>query len=500
MIRLSALQEGILSALADNTLGTQKEIAEATGSYQSSISRSIRKLIETGLITCEETGYKITPDGLELLSERMAEGKISQTIPSREAIHIPLAELQQVQERLAALQKPVNDILQVYSRMRPLFEELETTGSLVTSLAHWQTDLAEQFRLVALPSIAIRLAESADVNQQLSGTLKELTTGQARIADRLAQIVTRADWINRTWAIGTMLPSAKALETVAQLAARAFKGPQPIVADTLLNIAQISLAHYQRFASDVLAKAGGTRTRQALLPLTEIKLGGRILEEAIAPLKGIPSNIVSQHSLTDATPNFYDIFDREAATILWDPDIFTEEELEAELEGLPSVKIADAALSLVRTRVRCNRRTQLAGWESPFKPTVDTELISAMLPQATVTDESKFHEFTDWLYKYIYESTGALKRLLDHLAEEECQVAFTVKLLHRYYFHELQHGNEREAKKKYRRIGEIFQESIGKSYPEGREDWQALQLLLLDDLNGMLSKWLSRLDRRGLSS
>jgi len=117
-----------------------------------------------------------------------------------------------------------------------------------------------------------------------------------------------------------------------------------------------------------------------------------------------------------------------------------------------------------------------------------------------VMDESKFREFIDWLYKYVYESTGDLKRLLDYLPEEDCQVAFTVKSLRRYYFHDLEHGDDREARKKYRAVGDIFEDSISLPYPETSEHWQAVQWCLLDNLNTMLSKLLSQLDHRESSS
>lgn len=501
VIRLSSLQQRILSALDDNSLGTQREIAEATGSYQSSISRSIRRLMDAGLVTHGEAGYEITLDGSKLLSERMAERTSTPIQPgavlSREATHLPLTELRRVQEQLAALHKPAADILRVYSRMRPLFEELENTGSPIASLDHCQRDFAEHLRLAAIPSIAIRLMGAGQVNKQINRILKEVVANQARIAERLTQVTAQADFASGTWVMEAMLPSAKAVEAMAQLAVVQLKVPQPVGAHILLKAVRTSLAHYQRFALDILAKVAETWTKQALLPLSEVKLGGQILQEAIAPLRSIPLNIAPRHSLIDVTPNFYSVFGRQAAAIPWDPTVLTEEEVQVELESLPSVKIADAGLSLVRTRVQCNKRAQLIGQELPFRPTVDTELISVMLPQTTVMDEREFREFIDWLYKYVYESSGDLKRLLAYLPEEDCQVAFVVKFLRRYYFHDLEHGSDREAQKKYRAVGGIFQERIGRPYPETCDHWQTVQLCLLNDLHAMLLRLLSYLITKG---
>jgi len=153
--------------------------------------------------------------------------------------------------------------------------------------------------------------------------------------------------------------------------------------------------------------------------------------------------------------------------------------VEAQLSQTLVVQVSQTATRILRTRHACNRRTQLLGQELVFKPTPDTEFAAGMLPQYIASDEEQFRQVVDWLYKYIYESSGALARITPLFGGLVPGVTMAIKFLRNYYEHDLEHGSPGEIRKKYQRVSEVFLELVGVPILTTPAQWQRAQLALL---------------------
>ena len=53
-------------------------------------------------------------------------------------------------------------------------------------------------------------------------------------------------------------------------------------------------------------------------------------------------------------------------------------------------------------------------------------------------------------------------------------------ILETIFFHDLDHGKEKDYKKKVNRVGEIYKNACGKRVPENSKDWQKIQIYIYD--------------------
>ena len=173
--------------------------------------------------------------------------------------------------------------------------------------------------------------------------------------------------------------------------------------------------------------------------------------------------------------------------------MFPRARLKQEIESSPPISIATIAQSVVELRIDISKRARLANLAPIFKPTTDTEMISNLLPQTVATSQDQFKEVVNWLFKFIYESSGELERILPHLSEDECKPVFIIKLLRSYFFHDLEHGQASEIRRKFAQVGEVFQSWAGRPLPSTDTEWLDCQRNLLNGLQEMLLRLRSQL-------
>jgi hypothetical protein len=156
-----------------------------------------------------------------------------------------------------------------------------------------------------------------------------------------------------------------------------------------------------------------------------------------------------------------------------------------ELSQSLSVQISREASRLVRLRYRCSRATERSRGEAIFKATTETDYAAGMLPQWVVSTEDEFADFVDMVFKFIYESSGDLRRMTQAFIDSH-PILMTVKWLRHYYRHDTDHGPENEVVKKFQRIGDVFRELTGVAVMNSPSQWRMAQLRVLGRLTETL--------------
>ena len=114
-----------------------------------------------------------------------------------------------------------------------------------------------------------------------------------------------------------------------------------------------------------------------------------------------------------------------------------------------------------------------------------------------VTTKDEFGNFIDALYEMVYEGSGSLKRIPSSFKKNGF-IGFTVKIVRTDLRHDLEHGDEKEIKKKRARLSEIYKQYAGKTSFSSLEnkDLFVIQRKILQDVKSFLTalkKWCGTL-------
>ncbi len=142
--------------------------------------------------------------------------------------------------------------------------------------------------------------------------------------------------------------------------------------------------------------------------------------------------------------------------------------------------IYDAAKEIVKNIIEIDKKSQLSG-KCIIKPTVDVMSICFNLPTLIADDEQKFSNIIDCFYKTVWENRTKMEEYID------INDLNFINDLRRYYFHDLEHGKEREYRPKYLAVSNFFKLAINKKYPSNSKEWQISQLYLYNTILGILS-------------
>lgn len=145
-------------------------------------------------------------------------------------------------------------------------------------------------------------------------------------------------------------------------------------------------------------------------------------------------------------------------------------------------KIKEKGESIVRDILDIEKLSRLDG-EPIIKPTVDTMSICVVLPKLYVNTEEDFKTLIDWLYKIFWENKEKFKKYMQSVEEFEF-----INNLRRYYYHDLEHGDKKDYKKKYILVNEFFKESCGVKYPSNTKEWQESQQYIYNKLDSIIKK------------
>jgi excisionase family DNA binding protein len=417
--------------------------------------------------------------------------------PLGSAFREPLG-LKAMRDPLAGLRSMYNvmdQFSQITGGLARSLQGIETASLLArgftssrAELAESVTKLLEPTRITpVLPPLLGDLALGPRIGDLMVGrtpAIEKLLTGHQQFAKSMAEV---AGWTPPRLADQFMegiLPARRALDTIADITRTTG------VASLATEQAYLSVNAYQSFSTGLFGKAYGQVEDDFAdsVALAEFRVAGSILDSALGAIKGLGrfgSPSAEDLGLQLPHPTIYRWLETEVDEQREELARLEPEQIDAELEQTLALQISRTATRIIQARHACNQQWQLRGDEPIFKPTNNTEFVSGMLPQWVAADEAQFRQFIDWMFKYVYESSGELKRLKDRIGIPP--VTMTIKFLRHFYFHDLEHGETKEIARKHKRVGDEFERLVGVATIQTPVQWQRAQLAILREVEKLLN-------------
>lgn len=129
---------------------------------------------------------------------------------------------------------------------------------------------------------------------------------------------------------------------------------------------------------------------------------------------------------------------------------------------------------------KINKKVLLIEQKKFVKPTVNVLDIMCTLPDTIVNNEEEFQKLVNSLYELLWENearTYATNHELDFISD-----------IRRYYYHDLEHGKEKDYKKKYELVHQFYLDAISKDIPSSAKEWQKVQEYMYDLIISFLEK------------
>ena len=171
---------------------------------------------------------------------------------------------------------------------------------------------------------------------------------------------------------------------------------------------------------------------------------------------------------------------------------------ERSLNSLPTFRYFNLAQSVCRLVTIINRQCAVSGIDAVFRLTDRLAESLVALPNLIAVDGKNFAEFVDYLYFIIYEGAGKDNlRFLGLIGPDDAEPVWVLKHIRNYLTrHDVEHGKEKDIKKKQERLGAIFSSLIEKPLPRTRRDFGDAQIAFLMQIEAMLKKVSDELERR----
>jgi len=175
---------------------------------------------------------------------------------------------------------------------------------------------------------------------------------------------------------------------------------------------------------------------------------------------------------------------------------------EKSLNSLPTFRYFNLAQSVCRLVTIINRQCAVSGIDAVFRLTDRLAESLVALPNLIAVDSQNFAEFVDYLYFIIYEGAGKDNlRFLDLVGPDDAEPVWVLKHIRNYLTrHDVEHGKEKDIKKKQERLGAIFSSLIEKPLPRTRRDFGDAQIAFLMQIEAMLKKVSDELERRAMEN
>lgn len=232
------------------------------------------------------------------------------------------------------------------------------------------------------------------------------------------------------------------------------------------------------------------------LPFAEMKLAGGLLASATSLAADFRTKAGEAGTTAVKKPNVFRYFHDEAREVR-EPELLSDLELEAQLRDLGSFRAGNAGLDVVESWGRANRAAQLVGRGPIFEPSVDGVVIAARLPLWLAGEETELSDVVDGLYKLIFEASGNGSRLRTLAEPHEYATVQDILILRNYYRHDLAQGaSAQDLKRRFRRVGDVFERLVGRRNPSGAADWQTLCLALMRRAEDFLRAIADKLEGR----
>jgi hypothetical protein len=129
-----------------------------------------------------------------------------------------------------------------------------------------------------------------------------------------------------------------------------------------------------------------------------------------------------------------------------------------------------------------DQASKIEGKEPFFK--ITSKGSRALVELSIPKNKDEFKNFIWRLYIIFYEGSGYGKRIPSSVDNRD--VVSKIKAYRTYHFHDIEHGEDKNIRKKYQKIGQINVSLIGKKVPAQKEDWINLGTRLVEELSTLL--------------
>ncbi|MFV0274901.1 MAG: hypothetical protein ACK5HL_01510 [Bacilli bacterium] len=104
------------------------------------------------------------------------------------------------------------------------------------------------------------------------------------------------------------------------------------------------------------------------------------------------------------------------------------------------------------------------------------------LPDILVSNEDDFKKLIDWLYKLFWDNNQKIRSCVPNN-----EFSF-INDLRKYYYHDLEHGDEKNIMKKMLKVKNFFEKACGIKYPTDSNEWKKSQEYVYELLEDILPK------------
>ncbi|MBN1969434.1 MAG: AAA family ATPase [Candidatus Delongbacteria bacterium] len=114
-----------------------------------------------------------------------------------------------------------------------------------------------------------------------------------------------------------------------------------------------------------------------------------------------------------------------------------------------------------------------------FRPSIECEKITSLLPRYIVGNETDFKNWIDMMYKYFYESSGGKNAeypLVDK-SNKKYKIRWEINRLRNSFFHDIEQSKYSDVEKQ--KVQNIYNSIIGKGYPTDTQEWSNIQISIM---------------------
>lgn len=149
-------------------------------------------------------------------------------------------------------------------------------------------------------------------------------------------------------------------------------------------------------------------------------------------------------------------------------------------ENSKANQIQQKAKTIMENIIKLNKESYLINQEHLIKPTNNILEAIFYLPDIVVDNEDDLKKVIDYLYKMFWENNEIRK----YSKNNELNI---INDLRRYFYHDLEHGEEKSVKKKYINVKDIYNAGCGKTIPKTAKDWQNIQEYVYDKIQEFIN-------------
>lgn len=204
--------------------------------------------------------------------------------------------------------------------------------------------------------------------------------------------------------------------------------------------------------------------------------------------------LIDETSFFKAIPQQIGYTNREYNTI-------TQEEA---LEKSTLVEITELGFGIVDRILEVNRLQDILNADNVFRSTSKNMRTMGKLGQFICDDQVKFEKMIKGIYFLIYENQNGIKKMLGNgdadigkelIKGKDYECMFRIKNIRTDLEHDIEHGKEKEQKKKHKEINEAYEYYLKKK-PSTAKEYKKFQICFYKDIIDLIDKFIFIISNR----